>query len=465
MLSLFHFLVACLISVAVAAPATTVSWTRSDTGTDATLIGPTPPKQDPWYTPTEGWESAAPGDVLRVRVAQGQLGQTFDDLAAAYNILYRTTDSNAQPSWAVTTLLIPSSVDATSNALLSYQVPYDSADLDAGPSYTLSQSAESGRTPGNCVAEIQNALDAGYYVTVPDYEGPLASFTAGVISGQATLDALRASVSSDQGLPGIANAKNTLWGYSGGALASEWAAELQETYAPELEVSGVAIGGLTPDVFNVFNTVTKTYSAGLIPPGVVGLVSQFPDAQDFVFGRLKTTGKYTKDKFLSVQNLTLDREAPMFAFENIYDYFVGGIAVFLDPRVQAVIESDGLMGYHGVPRAPLYVYKAIRDEVSPIADTDALVDKYCAAGAEITYERNTLTTHKDEQDAESTRAFAFLQSVLDGSYVPPAGGCVIRNVTIPDPDRSSSTSADAQLRPATFLDWDATLNSTAPSTL
>jgi hypothetical protein len=175
MLSFFYLLVACLISVAAAAPAATVSWTRSDTGSDDALLGPTPPKQDPWYTPTEGWELAAPGDVLRVRIAQGQLGQTFDDLAAAYNILYRTTDSNDQPTWAVTTLLIPSSVDATSNSLLSYQVPYDSADLDAGPSYTLSQSAESGRTPGNCIGEIQDALDAGYYVTVPDYEGPLAS--------------------------------------------------------------------------------------------------------------------------------------------------------------------------------------------------------------------------------------------------------------------------------------------------
>ncbi|KAI4598701.1 hypothetical protein KJ359_002593 [Pestalotiopsis sp. 9143b] len=452
MLSLFHLLVASLISVAAAAPAATTSWARSDTGSDASLVGPIPPKQDPWYSPTDGWESTAPGDVLRVRIAQGQLGQTFDGLGAAYNILYRTTDSNAAPSWAVTTLLVPTSVDTTSDSLLSYQVPYDSADLDAGPSYTLSQSATSGRTPGNCVAEIQGALDAGYYVTVPDYEGPLASFTAGVISGQATLDALRASVSSDLELPGIPDAKNVLWGYSGGALASEWAAELQETYAPELEVSGVAIGGLTPDVFNVFNTVTKTYSAGLIPPGVIGLVSQFPDAQEFVFGRLKTTGKYTKDKFLSVQNLTLDVEAPQFAFQNIYDYFVGGVAVFLDPLVQAVIASDGVMGTHGVPRSPVFAYKAIRDEVSPVADTDALVAKYCALGATITYERNTLTTHKDEQDAESAHAFAFLQSVLDGSYVPPADGCVVRNVTIPAP--RPPTTADAAVRPATFLDWD-----------
>ncbi|KAH6655885.1 secretory lipase-domain-containing protein [Truncatella angustata] len=402
---------------------------------------PVPPKQDPWYAPTDGWQAASPGQVLRVRVAQGQLGLTLDGLAAAYNILYRTTDSNAQPSWAVTTLLIPGNASTESRSLLSYQIPYDSADLDAGPSYTLSQFAPAGKTPLNCVSEIEGALAAGYYVTVPDYEGPLASFTAGVISGQATLDAVRASVKSDLGLPGIPEAKYALWGYSGGALASEWAAELQVTYAPELGFSGAALGGLTPDTFSVFNTVTSTYSAGLIPPGIVGLVSQFPEAEAFLLGRLKTAGKYNRDKFLSVLNLTLQESAPQFAFENIYDYFVGGEANFENPLVAAVLDSNGRMGRHGVPRMPLFVYKAIRDEVSPVADTDALVEGYCAAGATIAYDRNTLTTHKDEQDAESAGAFAFLQSVLSGTYVPPEGGCVVRNVSIANPNKPPGATA------------------------
>lgn len=175
MLSLFYFLVTSFVGVAFAAPTAPNSWRRSTPEAEILPGTPVPPKQDPWYAPTDGWESTAPGQVLRVRVAQGQLGQTVEGLGAAYNILYRTTDSNAEPSWAVTTLLIPRSVNTESPSLLAYQVPYDSADLDAGPSYTLSQSAPNGRTPRNCVAEMQNALDAGYYVTVPDYEGPLAS--------------------------------------------------------------------------------------------------------------------------------------------------------------------------------------------------------------------------------------------------------------------------------------------------
>ena len=96
-----------------------------------------PPSQDPFYTAPSGYQNAAPGAVLRVRMAPG-LTSVIGNTSAAYNILYRTTDSNYQPSWAVTTLYIPqilaggnatntttgnSSTISPGTALLSYQVP------------------------------------------------------------------------------------------------------------------------------------------------------------------------------------------------------------------------------------------------------------------------------------------------------------------------------------------------------
>lgn len=56
-----------------------------------------------------------------------------------------------------------------------------------------------------------------------------------------------------------------MWGYSGGALASEWAAELHQIYTPELPLIGAAIGGGTPDMCNVINTINKGPFAGLPP--------------------------------------------------------------------------------------------------------------------------------------------------------------------------------------------------------
>jgi Secretory lipase len=71
------------------------------------------------------------------------------------------------------------------------------------------------------------------------------------------------------------------------------------------------------------------------------------------------------------------------------------------------------MGYHGVPQMPLFVYKAIADEVSRIEDTDALVNRYCAVGASVLYQRNTVGEHILEENNADATAFAWLSSALD----------------------------------------------------
>jgi hypothetical protein len=212
-----------------------------------------PPKQDPWYMAPPNYELTAPGTVLRIREAPGNLASMAANCSMAYNILYRTTNSLYQPTWAVTTLFVPA---YAVGALLTYGIPYDSADLDASPSYAMI---------GSVPFDVNQTLSKGYHVNVPDYEGPLAAFSAGVISGHATLDAVRA-VRGSFGLPD--GAPSALWGYSGGALASEWAAELQVQYAPDLNFSGAALGGLTPNTTSVLLTVSGGYAAGLAPVSV-----------------------------------------------------------------------------------------------------------------------------------------------------------------------------------------------------
>ena len=392
---------------------------------------PLPPSQDPFYTAPNNYQSAAPGAILRVREAPGNATAQVQNCSAVYNILYRTTDSQYQPTWAVTTLFIPlsqSSKNSTASnstkpgeALLSYQIPYDSADVDSSPSYALYNGGYSGGG-----SDIPAALGRGWYVNVPDYEGPLASFTAGVQSGHATLDSVRAVLSSGFGL--ASNASYVMWGYSGGALASEWAAELQVQYAPELQFSGAALGGLTPNITSVMLTVNGTAEAGLVPSGILGLASQYPEAYNFLVSQLKTSGQYNKTGFLAAKNMTLDQTIVTFAGHNIYAYFQNGSAEFETPLVQKIINSDGLMGYHGIPQMPLFAYKAINDEVSKIGDSDALVDRYCAVGASILYQRNTVGGHEAEDINGDARAFEWLEDALSGKLQQT--GCSIQNVTV-----------------------------------
>ncbi|KAK4206910.1 secretory lipase-domain-containing protein [Rhypophila decipiens] len=196
-----------------------------------------PPAQDPFYSAPPQLEKHAPGEILRIRTAPAIVTSSFPNCSAAYHIVYRTTDAQFRPSWAVTTLLLPPSYNRSSASprpLLSYQLAYNSPDIDASPSYDFSALT----APGGAVAV---ALGRGWIVSAPDFEGPTASFGAGIQGGHATIDNVRAVLSLLSSKPGSGPkpkigpiTKYATYGYSGGCVATEFAAELPVQYAPEM---------------------------------------------------------------------------------------------------------------------------------------------------------------------------------------------------------------------------------------
>lgn len=396
---------------------------------------PTPPKEDSWYTQTpENLENTTPGTILRVRQAPGNLTSIVPGSAAAYNIMYRTTDSQYKPAYAVTTLFVPSCSIGTNTTstpiLLSYQYPYDAVDLNLSPSYAMYSSMP--------VEDISSGLSRGWYVLSGDYEGPLASFSAGVMSGHAVLDGVRAVLSGDcaqlfspssSGLwnreLSLTSWRYALWGYSGGAVASELAAELQVQYAPELQFAGVAVGGLTPNISTIRDLVEGTLYAGLTPSWLIGVTSQYPEAREYLISVLNKAGPYNVTTFMGLAQSTTTLIT--FAFEQISDYFINGFSDLETPIINKIITSDNTMGYHGVPQMPIFAYKAIHDELSAVADTDKLIDRYCELPAvDIFYQRNEVGGHGDESTSGSPRARAWLVEVLEGTYAET--GCRIETI-------------------------------------
>lgn len=103
---------------------------------------PLPPSRDPFYTAPEGFDQTAPGTILRIRHAPGNATAIVANSSAIYNIVYRTTDSDYKPSFAVTTLFVPSenvssSTNSSQSSLLSIQIAYNSAWVDSSPSYAI----------------------------------------------------------------------------------------------------------------------------------------------------------------------------------------------------------------------------------------------------------------------------------------------------------------------------------------
>jgi len=345
------------------------------------------PSHDPWYKDEPANLSGySPGETIAYRAVAipSYFNTSFSPnrVAQAWQVKYRTTDSRYNPTWAITTLYVPTQRDNDA-VLLSYQQPYDSSNINRSPSYlavTVDPSKDT--TYAFALPWILNT-NPGWFINMPDYEGPKASFSSGAISGQATLDSIRAvrQLSRQTGMS--ASIPFVMWGYSGGALATEWAAELQGSYAPGLTDLAVCalVGGLTPNLTNVFYTITEknTSSAFIIPDAIEGLSTQFPELKQPVVSVLGRSS--WGDVLAYVRGLVAAQD-------------LGGLKSFIDrllsvDDVKRVLSNDAVMGMHGVPLMDMYVYEASYDQVSPVQDTRKLVDRYCGLRGKVHYEEFT----------------------------------------------------------------------------
>ena len=222
---------------------------------------PAPPTSDPFYVPSGSPAGVSPGTVLRSR----PIAVNFSGLpgVTGTQVLYRTTNQLGQASATVATIIHP---PVPSRKLLSYQTFYDGVAATCRPSYTLQSGAGS---PGTEEALMLPYLTQGFTIVTADYEGPTDDFGAGRESGQNTLDAIRAAEHT-LGLPAGSTPVGLL-GYSGGSVASVWAAEVQPGYAPELRLNGVAAGGIPADFAHNLKYVDGSSDwAGAIPAVGIG---------------------------------------------------------------------------------------------------------------------------------------------------------------------------------------------------
>jgi hypothetical protein len=236
------------------------------------------PGQDPFYK-YEGktrLKKIAPGTVLKTRTVPFHVSG-IEVPVTAVQLLYRSTSALGKPTVNVTSVLLPP-LKLPTPTVLSYQSFYDSLNTEDDPSYEIS----SGTLEGQDIAKVESvlitpALLAGETVVVPDTEGEEADFAAGPVYGYNTLDSLRAALSSPAtGLTG--DTKIGLAGYSGGAIATEWAAQEAPTYAPEInsDIVGAAMGGVLVDPAHNLKYVEGSSSwASIIPMSLDGLARAY----------------------------------------------------------------------------------------------------------------------------------------------------------------------------------------------
>jgi fermentation-respiration switch protein FrsA (DUF1100 family) len=364
----------------------------------------TTPVADEFYTLPAGYEATQPGTVLKFRSVE--IANLSDTPTTNYQLLVRTTDSHGQPTATVSTLLTPNSpwTGAGERPVMDYSMAEDSLGAHCAPSIELSQGKAGERD------FAQYALKKGYAFLTTDHEGPNGAYAAGRLAGQAVLDGIRGA---KQFAPsGVTDSSPIIVaGYSGGAIAAGWAAQLAPTYAPDVQLKGAIIGGTPADMQKVATQMNGSIGSSYFIAAALGVAREYPE----LYGKLNALGRQTARDFKDhcKQDLT------NLGLLSIPLEFLTSIDVLRQPDVQAIFKDVSLGAQ--TPRIPVYMWHGQVDTFMPLDGAKALSQTWCKAGAKVSFTSvfggHAVGEMTGRADA-LTQATNFLEG--DGQLIKPA---------------------------------------------
>ena len=374
-----------------AAPATGAEWI-GHVPHEELVRGTRPqlPCDDPFYDPPPGYQHAAPGTVLRSRDVELAFLGLIPQRVKATQLLYRTTNMHGDPDAAATTVIVPAERGPEAvTPVVSYQCAIDAVSSRCFPSYALRRHAHA----TGAVAQVEflliaAALAEGWAVSVPDHEGRLGMWGAPYEPGYHVLDGLRAALGSKR-LGLSPDAPIGLWGYSGGGLASAWAAEMSGTYAPDLNIVGAVLGSPVGDLGSTFRRLNGTFMSGLPALVVAALADIYPDLNRVIDEHVTEEGRSLLKR---LHDMTTAEAVIRMLKKDMDDMLDVPLEQILNtPEVKHVFE-DIKLGV-AVPTPPVLIVQAVHDQLISVEDIDELTETYRSGGASVTYHRDMFSEH------------------------------------------------------------------------
>jgi hypothetical protein len=387
------------------------------------------PKDDAFYSYSDPLDSIAPGTVLKTRSFRYHIFG-FPTLLETTQLLYRSTSQTGKPTVNVTSIIKPP-IQFDAKKVISYQSAYDSLNRNDEPSYAISGGLRLGGVVPNVeVAVFGPFIADGYTVIVPDTEGQRADFAAGPEYGMNTLDSIRASFNSST-IP--SDAKVAMLGYSGGAIATEWAAELAPTYAPDVNerMIGAAIGGVLVDPAHNLQYVEGTgFWAGVVAMALVGIARAFEIETELA-------------TYLSPNGARIFHEMQTASIVNVLGRYPGltwqdlvGREYPTPERLPLFVQCANklIMGTAGTPTIPLFIGQGANGEIEGTpgdkkdigagdgvmiaGDVRTLARDYCAKGTKVYYEQYNALSHIWSVPIWLLNAIAWIKQRFEGLPVP-----------------------------------------------
>jgi hypothetical protein len=376
----------CLVPSAARAASTARAANTASTATGAILPAPS---GDAFYTPPNPLPPGRPGDIIWYRsVPSPTLAST------AWQVLYLSTTAQGQPTAVSGEVIVPA-VPYTGTGQRPV-VAYAPGTQGWGPQCAPSKEMSAGDFDEQFA--VDGLLAKGWAVVVTDYPGLGTPgpeiYNVGIAEGHAVLDALRAALT----LPGdglATGAPAGVEGYSQGGGAAGWAAQLHHTYAPDLNLKGVAMGGTPANLQAVANNINGTAFFAFLAGSAVGFATAYP--QVGLNSELNAAGKQA---FAQLETMCQAQGLLTYAGKTIQDYTIGGINPMNEPAWTTVLDENNLGAT--APDVPVLQTHGLLDEVIPYSVEASLHQQYCALGVKSQFDSfpgEHVTTAIEDQPA------------------------------------------------------------------
>jgi hypothetical protein len=358
-------MVAVAVAVAMTCLVPSTARAASTAAAAAEAILPAP-SGDAFYTPPSPLPSGSPGDIIWYRsVASAAAAST------AWQVLYLSTTAQGQPTAVSGEVIVPAA--PYTGAGQRPVVAYAPGTQGWGPQCAPSREMSAGDFDEQFA--VDGLLANGWAVVVTDYPGLGTPgpeiYNVGISEGHAVLDAIRAALA----LPGdglTTGAPAGVEGYSQGGGAAGWAAQLHHTYAPDLNLKGVAMGGTPANLQAVANNINGSAFFAFLAGSAVGFATAYP--QVGLNSELNAAGKQA---FAQLETMCQAQGLLTYAGKKIQDYTVGGVNPMNEPAWTTVLDENNLGAT--APDVPVLQSHGLLDEVIPYSVEVNLHRQYCAA--------------------------------------------------------------------------------------
>lgn len=235
-------------------------------------------------------------------------------------------------------------------------------------------------------AFVDLALARGYRVVITDYIGLGTpghhTYMNHTEEAHALLDAARAGLKLAGAAP---DAPVALAGYSQGGGAAAAAAEIADTYAPDLNIKSTFAGAAPADLHAVMQAVDKSSIVGVLGYALNGYFERYPEIREEAQPFINEAGQKMLD---DVANSCLVGTVAKWRFTPSSKFTTTGESlpelVKRLPKTNALLSSQKLG--QRAPKSPIMLASSMSDDILPYEQMHQLARDYCAAGGDVYFD-------------------------------------------------------------------------------